>query len=136
MRMVMQGTDFTRPDDVHRVAERTADAQDLAQVVELVFRVGETQAAATMPGDGLSGLGFKLLVKFDPVSRHPGETGIAERMRNRAGRVPGRAGREFGFFDQQRVGPAFAREVIEQGAADDAAADDHDLLMRGDFHPS
>ena len=125
----MQRTDFARPDDIHRVAERPADAQDLAQVVELVFRVGETQAAAPMPGDGLSRLGFKLLVKFDPVSRHPGESSVAERMRDRASRVPGRAGREFGFFDQQRVGPALGREVIEQGAADDAAADDHDFLV-------
>jgi hypothetical protein len=132
----MQGTDFARSDDIHRVSERPADAQDLAQIIQLIVRVGETQAAATMPGDGLSHLGFKLLVKFDPVSRHPGESSVAERMRDRAGRVPGRAGREFGFFDQQRVGPAFARKVIEQGAADDAAADDHDLLMRRDFHPS
>jgi hypothetical protein len=123
----MQRRDLLRANDLHRVAEGPANAQDLAQIVVLVVGVGEPQAAAPVPRHRLSRLGLEPLVKLDAIAGDARQAGIAERMRDGAGRVPGRAGGEFRLLDQEAVGPALVSEVVEQRAADDTAADDHDL---------
>ena len=48
------------------------------------------------------------------------------------GRMPGRSRRQFIALQQHAVGDAFPGQVIEQAAAADTTADNHDLGVR--FH--
>ena len=60
---------------------------------------------------------------FTPDRSRIGQRGGA------AGGVPGRARRQFTALEEQTVGPACAREMVEHAATGDAAADDDDSRM-------
>ena len=94
--------------------------------------VGQRDAADMVQPAIHAGDRLKLLVKPDRVALKRGHVGVAVQRVEPARRVPGGAGGEDRAFDQHHVFPAVFRQVIEDGASDDAAPDDDDLCMR--FH--
>ena len=70
-------------------------------------------------------------VKLDRAHHHPGEAQGAAELADQPGRVEGRAAGELRPLDEHGIGPAQAREPIEDGAAAHAAADDDGAGLRG-----
>ena len=127
----VEPADGVRAHDLHRVPERGADARGVAQPVELVVGVGDAERAAVVEGDRLAGLRLDAPVELDGVARHAPEPVARRGVRDLAGRVPGRAGGELSLLQQYAVRPAFADEVVGEGASEDAPADDHDARVGG-----
>ena len=81
--------------------------------------------AAVLSGDLLD-----LLVQLDGVLLELGDVGIAVQGVHSPSGVPCRTGREFGAFEQNHIGPAVLREVVEDRRPDNPATDDHYLGIR------
>jgi hypothetical protein len=93
------------------------------------FRLREIKGAGLKDTATLAGLLLQLLVKRHRVVLEPADIGgIMETMDVRRG-VPGRAGGELVALQQHHLGPAKLGQVIQNGTADQAAADDHCLCM-------
>ena len=88
----------------------------------------ELHAAAHVQPDALPALLFDLGVEPDRVLLERGDACVAVHRVEPAGRVPGGAGGELFALEQRGVGAAAQREVIQDAAADDAAADHDDLI--------
>ena len=95
---------------------------------------GEPQAAVPLPAGGEAGLGLEPVVERDRIAEELRDVGVGAELTDEAGRVPGRPGGELGALQQQHVAPAHLAEMIGDRAADDAAADDHDLRRGGQAH--
>ena len=95
-----------------------------------LFGGGEADAARHVHADALAALSLDLIVEPDGVALQRGDVRVVvERVETR-GRMPGGARGELGALDERDVGPPGTRQVIEQARADDAAADDDDLILR------
>ncbi len=70
-----------------------------------------------------------LFVQIDGVALEPGDVGIGADGVNLPGGVPARAGSELGALEQHDILPTKFRQVKEDRAADDTAADDDDLRV-------
>ena len=114
-------------DDLQLHAEVPAAGLGHAQPVEALAVVGEHQPAGQVDRAVLARPGLDLPVQLDRVLLQLGDVGIAVQRVHAAGRVPRRAGRQLLALDEHDVGPAGLREVEEDGGADDATADHHDL---------
>ena len=125
--------DVAGAEQLHRVSEGGADAHRVAQPVHLVCGVGEAQGAAVVEGDGLAGLALDAPIELDSVARHAPEHVAGGGVGDLAGRVPGRAGAQFGFLQQDHVHPSLAGEVVGERAPEDAAADDDDAGVIGQW---
>ena len=68
-----------------------------------------------------------LLVQRDRVLLELGDVGVAVERVHAARRVPGGTGGVLGTLEEHDVGPAQLGEVVQDGGADDATADDDDL---------
>ena len=88
---------------------------------------GEPQAAVPLPAGRESGLGLQPVVERDRIAEELRDVGVGAELPDEPGRMPGRAGGELGALQQQHVAQAHLAEMIGDRAADDAAADDHDL---------
>ena len=106
-------------------AEVARARTDQFQAVEFAGRCRQHQAAVGMQAAGLAGQRLDLAIQIDGVFLQPRDIGLAVEGVHAAGRVPGRTGRQFALLDQQQVGPADLRQVIEHAGAHHAAADDH-----------
>ena len=89
--------------------------------------VGEHQAARQVDRAVLAGDPLDLLVQLDRVLLEPGDVRVAVERVHPARGVPGRAGRQLAPLQQDDVGPARLREVVQDAGADDAPTDDDDL---------
>src|SRR5690242_17216832 len=78
-----------------------------------------------MPAGIVAGQLLELGVEADRVLHHPRQRERRAELADEPGRVPRRAVGELELLDEQRVGPPELRQVVEDRAADDAAAD-HD----------
>ena len=89
--------------------------------------------ASSIPPDvqprALTGLRFDLGVKADRVLLQGGDPRVGVHRVEPARRVPGGTGGELLALDQRDVGKAAQREVIQDAAPDDAAADHDDLVL-------
>ena len=91
---------------------------------------GEADAARHVHADTLAALALDLVVEPDGVALQRSDVRVVvERVKTRRS-VPGGTRGELGAFDERNVGPSGTRKVVEQAGADDAATDDHHLIMR------
>src|SRR3989442_14221462 len=77
-----------------------------------------------MPSGLQTDLVFQGPVELDRVHHHPGQAERAAQLADQACRVEGRTARDAGALDQDRVGPAEAREPVDDGSAADTTTDD------------
>ncbi len=98
---------------------------DELQAVELAGRRREHQAAVRVQPAGLARDGLDLAIQIDGVLLQPRDVGLAVEGVHAAGRVPGRAGGELALLEQQQVGPADLRQVVEHARAHYPTTDDH-----------
>jgi len=106
--------------------ERARHRAAAPHFVRLFWRHGELDRAALNEAGGLSRLVLEPAIKILRVfGQHGLRLGIAQRG-EQAGRVPGGAASELLALQQHDVGPAELGEVIGNGTANDAAANDDD----------
>ena len=113
-------------------AEITALRVGEPQEIHALRGVGHHDAAGQMQAAGLAGKLLDLLVELDRVGLQFRDVGVAVQRMETAGGVPGRARCQLRPLDQKHVGPAGSGEVKQNGAADNAAADDYRFNVR--FH--
>ena len=89
----------------------------------------EHHSAHVMETARLAGLRFELRIEVERVLLQPGHGRARGERGGAARRVPRRPRRQLAAFDEQAVGPARAREMVEHAATGDAAADDDDSGM-------
>src|ERR1700675_3808175 len=94
--------------------------------------IREEQPARAMQPAGLPRYLFQFIVKADGIALQLGYIRIAIKSMKAAGGVPRRSGSQLIALDQHHVLPTGFGQVVEDTAADDAAADDGDPCMR--FH--
>ena len=90
---------------------------------------GEAHAACHMHADALAALAFDLVVEPDGVALQRSDVRVVVEGVETRRSMPGGARGELGALDERDVPPSEARKVIEQARADDAAADDDDLIL-------
>ena len=114
-----------RRHDLHRQAERLRPRRLAAKLFVPRLRRRETQSAELVPPGIVAGELFELGVEPDRVLHHPRQRERRAQLADKAGAVPGRAVGQLVLLEEERVRPALLREVVEDGAADDAAPDHH-----------
>jgi hypothetical protein len=122
--------DFFRIDDLHLETDQLGHAGDVMEPFDLLMRAREADAAAAVPADVLAGQLLQLGIQAHAVIMDLGHVVVGDEVRALPGRVPGGAGGQLALLDQQTVGPAFLRQVVEQAGAHHPAADDHDPRVR------
>ncbi len=125
----IQASDLVDTDDVHAEADALRVAQDVFEPGELGGIVGEAQAAARVPARVLAGERLEPWIERVAIGVDLGEVVAAGNAWALAGGVPGRAGGELVFFDQEGVGAALESEMVEQTCAHHPAADDDDACV-------
>ena len=91
---------------------------------------GEPQAAVRLPAGGEAGLLLEPVIELDGVAEQLGDVGARAQLSDQPGGMPGRAGGQLAPLEQEHVGETHLAQMIGDGAADDAAADDDDLRGR------
>ena len=112
-----------RRQKLHLNADGAGHASVLAVFVHPIRRRGEADVADRAQPHVLPGLGFQGAVQVHRVLVQLPDGVAHVEQRQQTGGVPRRAGGEFLALQQQHVGPALARQVVERGNADHAAAD-------------
>ena len=87
------------------------------------YAVTDPDGAAAVVVDRLPGLVLERLVGRDAPEEEAHDVVALVELRAEAGRMPRRAARQLVLLEQQRVRPAEPRQVVEQRAAGDTAAD-------------
>jgi hypothetical protein len=88
---------------------------------------GEHQAAGQVDRAVLARLLLDRLVQLDRVLLEPRDVRVAVEGVHAPGRVPRGARRELPPLEEEDVGPAGLRQVVQDAGADDAPTDDDDL---------
>ena len=114
-----------RRDDLHRQPERLRPRRLAADLLEPRLRRREPQAAELAPAGVVPRQLLQLGVEPDRVLHHPRQRQRRAQLADEPGRVPRRAVRQLVLLEEERIRPALLREVVEDGAADHAAADHH-----------
>ncbi len=97
----------------------------LIVLVHAVVVHRQAQVADLAEADRLAGFLLELLVQLHRVLVDLADAVAHVEQRQQAGGMPGRTRRQLGLFKQHDIlAPAFFREVIQRGDADDTAADD------------
>ena len=118
-------TNLIEPDHLERHADGVRRAAIFAVLVHAVAIGREPEIAGDVKAHILPGLGFERLVEIDRVFVDLADAVAHVEERQQARRVPGGAGRQFGFFEQHGVGPTELCEMVGDRDADAAAADNH-----------
>ena len=84
----------------------------------------ESQRADLMPAGLEPDLVFQGSVEIDRVHHHPGQAERASELTDQSGRMERRAAGYSRALDEDRVGPAKAREPVQDGRAADTTSDD------------
>ena len=127
----MEPPDLVGPDHLEREPDRPRLAPVAEVLVHPVRHRREPEAPGPVEAHRLPGLGLEPLVELGAGEMDPREVQARVEVRRVAGRVPGRARRELAPLEEDGVGPAGAREVVEEARAHDAAADDGDARGLG-----
>ena len=124
--------------DFHVVADIRSDSAKIAEPVQVLLVECETNAAAAVPGDGLTGQLLQFPVQGHAVFVDLGEVVVAHQVGALPGRVPGRARSQLAFLDQQDIAAPLGRELVQQAHAHDAAAyyDDSGMCLHVVFPQS
>lgn len=118
--------DLVRREQPALEAEALRAGVCLPDLVPARVRARQHDRAALQEAGGLAGLGLEAGVELGAVARQPGRVRARAQLPHQAGGVPGGAAGQPVALEQQDVVPAPVREVIGDGTADGAAADDHD----------
>ena len=94
---------------------------------------GKAQAADGLPFRRLARLGFQPSVELGAVLHQLGEVALAAQLAHEAGGVPGRAVREAALLQNDDVALAELGEMIGDGAADGATANNDDFCAGRDL---
>jgi len=105
-------------------ADVVQDALHVVEPVDLVVVPGQPDSSTPVPSRVHAGLLLDHLVQVGGVPVDLGHVEVADEVGDQAGRVPGGPGGELVLLDQDRVGPAFVGEEVEEADAHGAAADD------------
>ncbi len=105
------------------------------ELVEAVAGAGEADVRDLLEADRLAGLRFEGLVERDRVFVDLADRVAHVEERQKARRMPGRAGGELLALDEHDVAPALLGEMIERADADDPAADDDHPSLRSHDPP-
>ncbi len=97
--------------------------------LDAFLRLGKLHAAGDVHAAGLAGKLLDLLVELHRVLLHLGDVRIAVEGVEAARRMPGGAGGQHVALQQADVGPAALCKVVENRAADYAAADDNRAIL-------
>jgi hypothetical protein len=133
---VGERVEFARPigsDDLERNAQRLRDPLAVVKFVDAILRSSDPQTPALMEVDRLSSLGFDRVVELEAVLEDLHQVPARDHLRAQARCVPRRAAREFACLDEGDVVPTELRQVVEDAAAGDAAADDDDFRFTSHF---
>ena len=117
------------PDQVRLHADLGEHGVDVVVPVGLVGRARQPDGAAAVPARRQSCLGLQARVESDRLLVHLGHVEIADEVGDQTGRVPGGPRGQLAFLDQDRVGPAFVREGVQQAGPHGPAADDDALRL-------
>ena len=128
--------DLIRREELDRDPDRLGDAGIVAVLIEPVAGAGEADVGDLAQADVEPRLGLEVLVERDRifVDLSDGITEVEERQK--AGRMPGRAGGQLLALDEHAIGPALLDEMVKRRNADDAAADHHRPSLRSHEIPS
>lgn len=119
---------FGGVDDLELHAHAARHRGEVAVSVHLRGGVGQTDAAVAVAiADGIVGIVAQFAIKRDRMTFQPDHRLVHAEIRHLRRRMPGRARGQLVALQQHHVGPAFPGQVVERGAACDAAADDDDL---------
>ena len=114
--------------EVHAVAAGLGGLD--AQLMLARLGLGQIERAGLEHAAALPGLGLELLVEAHRIVLQAADVGDIVQPVDVGGRVPGAAAGQFGPLEQHDLGPARLGQMVEDRAADDAAAD-HDGLGMG-----
>ena len=115
----------------------------LVEVQPVIFRLGslqpqlvfarlglrQIQRARLVHAAALTGLCLQRFVQVHGVVLDAGDVVVVVQAMDAGRRMPGRAGRQFVALQQNNIGPAELCQMIQDGAADEAAANYHGLGM-------
>ncbi len=133
---VQQRPEFTRffgRHDLDVESETLAHRGTSLEFDEALVIRRDHQSAVLLVAGGLAGLFFERQQNLGGVLREPGHIECGAELADQARRMPRRAAGQGLSFEQDNVSPACLREVIGDTTADDAAADDDDLSLFGQF---
>ena len=115
---------FLGRDDPAGDAIMLCNANAACEPVQLLLCLRQPHPAAAVIAGGLTGLGLDLVIKLQPVVMDIGQAQRTGEVRGIACRMPSRTRGEFPLFHQHHIAPAFARQMIGQADAVNAAAND------------
>ena len=121
--------DFIGTNDFALIARKARHAINILEPVQFLVRGSKPQAAAAVPGYGLSRELFQLWIKLGAIEMHLGHVERAIELRALARRVPSGARSQFTLFDEHNIAPAFQRQVIKQANAHHAATNHNHPCM-------
>src|SRR6185312_7414234 len=119
--------DLARRDDLDLEAEALRHRRAALQLLEPPFGEGDGDRAVLLEAGRLAGLFLQPFEEARRVLGKLGEVAARPELADEAGRVPRRPRSELLAFEEHRVPDADPGEVIGDGRADDAAADDDDI---------
>ena len=120
-----QGLRLVGPDEVQRQAERLGPA---GLATELLVPFGcrrQAERSDLVPRRIDAGLRGQPAIQVGAVHHHPGQGHRSSQLTDQPGGVEGRARSQLRAIDQDDVGPAALCQVVRDGGAAHAAADDH-----------
>src|SRR5690606_22751437 len=121
--------DFLRLEEIHLHADGLGHARVVAVLVHPIRLPRETDVGHLAEPGIHAGFVGEFLIEPDRVLVDLADRVAHVEQRQEPRGMPGRTRRELAPFDEHDVGPAFPRQVIERGYADDAAADHHHTRM-------
>ena len=116
-------------EQLHVHAEASRRGGKALELGPAIVIAGKPEAAGHLPASGEPGLGFETAVEIDGIFQELGDRRRRPELTDEPGGMPGRARGELVLLEDDDVGAMIAGEVISSGAADDAAADHHDIGM-------
>jgi len=100
-----------------------------AQLFQPLGSAGQRETACTSVTGGLPGLLFQGRVEFMAILGQTGQIGGGPEHADKTGGVPGGSAGKLFAFEQHHIADAAFRQMIGDGTADDAAANNNDLRL-------
>ena len=123
--------DLARRDHLHVEAEVLGHGGAAHQLLKAAIGQRDRDRAVLLEAGGLAGFLLEALEEAGGVLGEFGQVARGAELTDEAGGMPGGAGGELLALQQDHIGDALLGQVIGNRAADNAAADDHDIGARG-----
>ena len=123
--------DLCRAELIAGHAEGTGHGGVAGEFLQPLTGQGDRDRTDLPQAGGDAGFGLKPLVELGRIAGELGHVRTGAELTDETGGVPGGAGGELLAFKQDHVFPAELGQMVGDGAADDAAADDDDAGLGG-----